>query len=156
MHRDRALTWLLAMVAFCGCGGMLASPDAGSGGASALDAGPGADAASIDLGGGTGIRLPDAAAERSACDTWNFQSPATPIAGAACEYNVPYPLCDSADPQHIGVMVDGREIPRDTAHANGWDTIDVMNDIEIYGPSCDALDGGSAGDVVIIYKIILP
>ena len=77
------------------------------------------------------------------------------IAGAACEYDVPYPLCDYADVQHIGVVVDGREIPRDPNHENGWDTIDVMNDIEIYGPSCDALDGGTAGNVTILYKIIL-
>jgi hypothetical protein len=156
MHRDRALTPLLAIAVLGGCGGMLAPPDAGNGGTSALDAGLGADGASLDLGAGGHITLPDAAAERSACDSWNFQSPATPIAGMPCAYVVPEPVCDYADKQHIGILIDGTEIPRDTSHANGWDTIDVMGDVQIFGPICDSIQAGAVAAVGVVYKIILP
>jgi hypothetical protein len=50
-------------------------------------------------------------------------------------------------------VVDGVEIPRDTAHANGWDYTDSsQNTIEIDGPLCDGIKAGTVTSVQIIIK----
>jgi hypothetical protein len=73
-----------------------------------------------------------------------------------CRYQIPAPPCDYVDASHIGVRVNGFEIPRDTTHTNGWDYTDAtFTQVDIAGPSCDALMNGTATSVTIVYRIIL-
>ena len=42
------------------------------------------------------------------------------------------------DRNHIGVKVNGNELPQDTTHTNGWDyTSDAHTAVQVYGPTCD-------------------
>jgi len=76
---------------------------------------------------------------------------AAPVVAAACQYLIPDPPCSDADRLHIGVLVGGVEIPKDATHTNGWDYVDpTPTAVEIYGPKCDAVDGGAAPTVVVI------
>jgi hypothetical protein len=50
-------------------------------------------------------------------------------------------------PDNIGIYADGTKIPRDPAHANGWDYNPGMTAVTIYGPTCDALMAGQVKTV---------
>ena len=151
MRREIGIAVALAAINLAGCGGSLTTPDAAGG------AGGG-------TGGTGGIRW-DAGSDLSDA-IFTFDAyycnlglilPAPPVPGASCQYMIPMPTCLGADPSHIGVVVDGIEIPRDTSHMNGWDYLDAeMTAVQIYGPNCDALESGSAPTVVISFKFPLP
>jgi hypothetical protein len=134
---------VLAAVHLASCGGSLIAPGGagGMGGGAAGDAGSG-------LGGA--INTYDA----PTC--FGPSPPAVAVAGQSCQYLIPPLPCDGADPAFISVQVDGTAIPRDLNRVSGWDyTDDTMTAIEIYGPTCDALQNGSAMTVVIVFRIIL-
>ena len=65
------------------------------------------------------------------------------IAGT-CVFPVPEPPNTDTDRNHIGVKVNGNELPQDTTHTNGWDyTSDAHTAVQIYGPNCDAIEAGT-------------
>jgi hypothetical protein len=117
----RGTTLLLAVaVAFAGCGGGLAMPDAG-------------DCPSvIDL---------------------------QPVTGTPCRYFLPPPpSCNpDFDRRLIGIKVAGTEIVHDPSRANGWDyTDDTMDQVEVYGPNCDAITANPTLPVSVVFKMLLP
>jgi hypothetical protein len=73
-----------------------------------------------------------------------------------CTFSVPTPPNSDTDTAHIGVMVNGAELPRDPNHANGWDyTTAGMTAVQIYGSQCTAIMNGSVTDVKIVFKCII-
>jgi hypothetical protein len=147
MCRATLVSHVVAMASLVGCGGSLPSPNgadpAPDAGSAVSDAAPPAlDALRIDASGGQ---------ERCA-----LEIPAPAVSGETCVYAIPSPPCDYADVSHIGIKVDGLEIPHDSLDMDGWDyTEPSLRTFEIYGPSCDALTNGSASDVTIVFRIIL-
>jgi hypothetical protein len=76
------------------------------------------------------------------------------IAGS-CVFPVPDPPNTDTDRAHIGVKVNGTELPRDTTHTNGWDyTSDAMTSVQVYGPNCNTIMAGTAS-VQIVFKCII-
>lgn len=56
----------------------------------------------------------------------------------------------------IGVIANGMEIPRDTAHANGWDFTSVSYAaVEVYGPVCDDYKAGKVDTISIVFHCLL-
>jgi hypothetical protein len=77
------------------------------------------------------------------------------IAGT-CVFPVPDPPNNDTDRAHIGVKINGTEIPRDQSHANGWDyTSDAMTAVQVYGPNCDAIEAGTVQSVQVVFKCIV-
>jgi hypothetical protein len=77
------------------------------------------------------------------------------VAGS-CTFTVPTAPSSDTDAAHIGVIVDGKELTKDTSHANGWDyTSTGMTAVQVYGPTCDAIMNGSAKKVEIVFKCII-
>jgi hypothetical protein len=75
---------------------------------------------------------------------------------ASCTFTVPDPPNSDTDRAHIGVLVNGTELQRDTNHANGWDyTTSGMTAVEVFGPQCDAIKNGNATSVEIVFKCII-
>ena len=88
-----------------------------------------------------------------------LQSVLTMLVGMAstCTFQVgPPPTTDgTTSTGFIDVFGDGTKIPRDTTHANGWDYVDAtMNAIQVYGPTCTAIENGSIQRVVVTFKCI--
>ena len=75
------------------------------------------------------------------------------IAGT-CIFAIPTPPNNDTDAMHIGVKVDGTEIGRDTTHMNGWD-YSGTSQVEIFGPSCQAIMAGTVQSVQIVFKCII-
>ena len=62
---------------------------------------------------------------------------------ASCTFTVPNPPNSDTDRAHIGVIVDGKELTKDTNHTNGWDyTSTGMTAVQVYGSTCDAIMSG--------------
>jgi hypothetical protein len=55
------------------------------------------------------------------------------------------------DPGFVGVTVDGQLIPRDPAHADGWDYVMNGKGVEIFGPACSDLENGNSLEVGVHY-----
>jgi hypothetical protein len=73
-----------------------------------------------------------------------------------CTFSVPDPPNSDTDRAHIGVVVNGTEIPRDPNHANGWDYTNTgMTAVQVYGPTCTGIMNGSITDVKIVFKCII-
>ena len=137
----------VALLSVAGCGGSLGPPDGGGG------TGTGGTGTGGITGAGGSIGPLDARSDIATCLD---DVPATPVAGTSCRYAIPSPPCDIADPAHIDVKVDGVEIPRDTTDTNGWDYTDAtFTEVDIHGPTCDALTSGARTTVTIAFRIIL-
>jgi hypothetical protein len=66
--------------------------------------------------------------------------------------NCVFPLAvPPLDPGFVGVTVDGQLIPRDPAHAQGWDYVMNGKGVEIFGAACTDLKKGTALSVGIHY-----
>jgi hypothetical protein len=75
---------------------------------------------------------------------------------ATCTFSVPDPPNDDTDRSHIGVVVNGTELKRDTTHTNGWDyTSAGMTAVQLYGSACTGIMNGSITDVKIVFKCII-
>jgi hypothetical protein len=75
---------------------------------------------------------------------------------ASCTFSVPDPPNADTDRAHIGVLVNGTELTKDTNHTNGWDyTTSGMTAVEVFGPQCDAIKNGTATSVSIVFKCII-
>jgi hypothetical protein len=73
-----------------------------------------------------------------------------------CTFTVPDPPNDMTDRSHIGVVVNGKEIPRDPNHADGWDYTNTgMTAVQVYGNTCTGIMNGSITDVKIVFKCII-
>jgi hypothetical protein len=159
IHRRTVV--LAALVSFGGCGGALTPPTGGSGmlggagGSLGGAGGSGGLGGSRVTGGGGSITISDAG--RDVVDCFEApQVPAQPVAGTPCRFAIPIPPCPYLDSAHIGVAVNGSGIPRDTSHVNGWDYTDAtFTQIDIYGPTCDALTSGAAATVNIVFLILI-
>jgi len=153
MRRSSAVVLVaVALLSVAGCGGSLSAPDGGGGSGGTGSGG------TTGSGGITGIDSAISIGDvRDVGTCPPPDQPATPVVDVACRYTIPLPPCDYADRTHVGVRVDGVEIPRDTTHTNGWDYTDAtFTEVDIFGSRCDALTSGTATSVTIVYKIILP
>jgi hypothetical protein len=75
---------------------------------------------------------------------------------ATCTFTVPNPPNADTDRGHIGVIVNGTELPQDPSHTNGWDyTSTGMTAVQVYGPQCTAIMNGQTTDVQIVFKCII-
>lgn len=73
---------------------------------------------------------------------------------ASCTFTVPDPPNSDTDRAHIGVIVNGTELPHDAT--NGWDyTTTGMTAVQVFGPQCDAIKNGTATSVQIVFKCII-
>jgi hypothetical protein len=54
-------------------------------------------------------------------------------------------------PEDVAVNVGGARVGRDPTHADGWDYGAGMSSVVLYGPACDRLKSGNAGDVSIVF-----
>jgi hypothetical protein len=94
----------------------------------------------------------------SVSSTSEFVSVLQTLVGVAgtCTFAVPDPPNGDTDRAHIGVVIDGKELPQDTNHANGWDyTSAGMTAVQVYGSQCDAIMNGNAKNVEIVFKCII-
>jgi hypothetical protein len=74
------------------------------------------------------------------------------LGSVSCQFNLPAPENPFESLGDIAVLVNGVELPQDASHVNGWDygtNGTKMDQIQIYGPSCDALMAGSIGSVAV-------
>ena len=77
------------------------------------------------------------------------------IAGT-CVFPVPEPPSTDTDRNHIGVIVNGTELPKDTTHTNGWDyTSDAHTAVQVYGPTCTAIENNQVDSVQVVFKCII-
>ena len=93
----------------------------------------------------------------SVASTAQFVSVLQTLVGVAttCTFTVPEPTGDT-DRAHIGVVVNGAEIPHDASMTNGWDyTSTGMTAVQIYGPTCTGIMNGSITNVQIVFKCIV-
>ena len=73
----------------------------------------------------------------------DLQSALTTISDsiAKCTYLTP---SAPTDPNAISVEVNGKSIPRDPSHMNGWDWVDqAFGELAFFGPACAAASGGT-------------
>lgn len=76
------------------------------------------------------------------------------LAGTApdCVFSIPPPPSDDTNSLRIGVIVDGKEIPRDVSHANGWDfTNGTATSLQVYGPACDEYLTGTKTLTIVFF-----
>lgn len=74
---------------------------------------------------------------------------------ASCNFAVPTPPPTSTR-SSINVQGDGKDIPKDTTHMNGWDYTDQnMTSIQVYGSYCDQVKAGQISAVTIIFKCVI-
>jgi hypothetical protein len=60
---------------------------------------------------------------------------------AKCTYLTP---SAPTDPNAISVVINGKSIPRDPTHMNGWDWVDqAFGELAFFGPACAAASGGT-------------
>jgi hypothetical protein len=60
-------------------------------------------------------------------------------------------------PTDVTVRVNGTVVPRDPAHATGWDLTANGSAVQIYGSYCDMLKASGAGDKIeIVYGCFIP
>jgi len=71
----------------------------------------------------------------------------------ACVFSIPPPPSDDTSNLRIGVIVDdGKEIPRDASHTNGWDfTNDAATSLQVYGPACDGYLTGMKSLTIVFF-----
>ncbi|HMF39214.1 MAG TPA: hypothetical protein VKQ32_00905 [Polyangia bacterium] len=72
---------------------------------------------------------------------------------STCVFTIPQPPNNSTDQTHIGVQVNGTDLPQDTSHANGWD-FSGTGQVTVYGSQCNAIMAGTA-TVAIVFKCIV-
>ena len=117
--------------------------------------------AALGLGGCSGSQpRPEGGVDAPVCNVeTQSMRPVEPVAGMPCRYPVPAPppeCVGDLDRAHIGVKIANSEIPRDPNHVNGWDYTDtVMETIDVYGPSCDAVTASPGLPVSIVFKILI-
>ncbi len=75
------------------------------------------------------------------------------IAGT-CTFQIPAPPNNDTDANHIGVTVNGTEIPQDKNHTNGWD-YSGTGQVVVYGSSCNAIMATPPAPVEIVFKCIV-
>jgi hypothetical protein len=64
-----------------------------------------------------------------------------------CVFSVPPP---PSGPPDIGVRVNGKNVPFDPSHTNGWDfTSDAWTSVQVYGPACDEYRAAETTPVLI-------
>jgi hypothetical protein len=57
---------------------------------------------------------------------------------------------------HIGVVVNGSKLARDTTGTNGWDYVDATHaSVRLYGSACAAVKTAGPGAVAVFFKCIL-
>jgi hypothetical protein len=66
---------------------------------------------------------------------------------AKCTYLTP---SAPTDPNAITVEINGKSIPRDPTHMNGWDWVDqAFGELAFFGPACAAASGGTTTTAAI-------
>jgi hypothetical protein len=66
---------------------------------------------------------------------------------AKCTYLTP---SAPTDPNAITVEINGKSIPRDPTHMNGWDWVDqAFGELAFFGPACAAASGGTTTTATI-------
>jgi hypothetical protein len=71
------------------------------------------------------------------------------LGSVSCVFDLPTPANSLESTQNIAVLVNGVALPRDGNHVNGWDYSSGTTQIQIYGPTCDAIMAAKAGDVAV-------
>jgi hypothetical protein len=74
----------------------------------------------------------------------------------SCQFSIGAAPNSSTSVDMIDVFGDGMPIPRDTTHTDGWDySTPDHTAIEVYGPRCDAVKGGSTMTVTVTFRCII-
>ena len=66
----------------------------------------------------------------------------------SCSYALASP---PPDPALVTVTLNGMQVPRSTAHTNGWDYYPDMNTITFFGSYCDQIQSGAITEVGFAY-----
>jgi hypothetical protein len=91
-------------------------------------------------------------------DTASLVSALQAIVGsvASCTFNLGTPPNGMTSNSAIDVYGDGTMIPKDTSNTNGWNYVGGgTSQIQIFGPTCDAIMAGTVKNVVITYICIV-
>jgi hypothetical protein len=70
------------------------------------------------------------------------------LGSVSCVFTLPAPGSHEST-EDIVVLSNGVVFPRDTAHMNGWDYTSGTTQIQIFGPTCDAVMAGKVGNVSV-------
>lgn len=62
----------------------------------------------------------------------------------------------SVDDVYVFVENDPTGVPRDPTHQDGWDYDSATNQIELYGPTCDAIKNGDIDDIDVVFGCDAP
>ena len=75
---------------------------------------------------------------------------------ASCTFALGTPPNSMTSNNAIDVFGDGTLIPPDTTNMNGWNYVGTNNSqIQIYGPTCDAIMAGTVQTVSITYRCVI-
>jgi hypothetical protein len=75
---------------------------------------------------------------------------------ASCTFNLGQPPNAYTSNMAIDVFGDGTKIPKDPSMVDGWSYVSGGTDqIQIYGPTCDAILSGAIQDVTVTYACII-
>lgn len=55
------------------------------------------------------------------------------------------------DADNLAVYIDRAVTPRDGTHADGWDYDTASGEMTFYGPTCESLQSGTVGELLIVY-----
>jgi hypothetical protein len=69
------------------------------------------------------------------------------LGSVSCVFDLPAPTNSLESTQDIAVLANGVVLPHDANHVNGWDYTTGTTQIQIFGPTCDALMAAKVGDV---------
>jgi hypothetical protein len=71
------------------------------------------------------------------------------LGSVSCVFDLPVPTNSLESTENIAVLANGAALPRDADHVNGWDYITGTTQIQIFGPTCNALMAAKVADVAV-------
>lgn len=71
------------------------------------------------------------------------------LGSVSCVFDLPDPPSSVPSTPDIAVLVNGLVFPRDPGQVNGWDYTSGTMQIQIFGPTCDALMAAKVGTVAV-------
>jgi hypothetical protein len=90
-------------------------------------------------------------------DTAQLETVLKTIVGsvASCTFNLGMAPNSFTSNTAIDVFGDGQKIPKDLTMTDGWNYIGSGDQIQVYGPKCDAILSGMIKDVTITYQCVI-
>lgn len=78
------------------------------------------------------------------------------LGSVSCVFDLPAPPNSLDSTENIAVLSNGVVLQRDASHVNGWDYTTEPMQIQIYGPTCDALMAAKIGNIAVQFICPMP